>query len=164
MARRKSRPAPLPLFDVYRCPETVNRYPEERVRGATVWGRISRAISETLLDAKNAMGRRLDREEIAQMMGEWLGRSVSKAVLDKYASQSSDDHEITASKLLALMVVTGDHRMLVMMADELGLAVVPRKYKSAVEELDAIDQTEELNHKLTELQSQLDRLRAGRRS
>ena len=97
--KKPKAPTTLPLFDVYRSPESVQRFEPDRVRGATLRSRISRGISETLRQAQTSTGDVLNRAAVAVAMGEWLDTPVSKAVLDKYAAVSSEEHEITVSRM-----------------------------------------------------------------
>ncbi len=162
MSRRRKPDTPLPLFDEWGCPQEVRRFDPVRVRGATLQGRLSRGVSETLKEAR-VDGRKASRTDVARAMSQWLGTSVSAPMLNKYASVTSEDHEISLSRALALMVATGDHRLLAMMVDEVGLALVPKRYGKAAEELQERDRLEELERELTDLYARVDRMREGRR-
>lgn len=48
-----------------------------------------------------------DRAEIAERMTALLGESVTKSMLDVYASESHTQHNVSASRWLAMIVVTG---------------------------------------------------------
>ena len=50
---------------------------------------------------------RFERSHIARQMSELLGETVSKAMLDAYASESRDGHNISAARWWALVAVTG---------------------------------------------------------
>ncbi|MBC44173.1 MAG: DNA transposition protein [Pusillimonas sp.] len=162
--KKPKAPTTLPLFDVYRSPESVQRFEPDRVRGATLRSRISRGISETLREAQTSTGDVLNRAAVAVAMGEWLDTPVSKAVLDKYAAVSSEEHEITVSRMLALIIATNDHRVLTMVADEVGLALVPKRYQYAIDELEARDTAEGLQQQLQDIQSKINDLQRGRKS
>jgi hypothetical protein len=61
-------------------------------------------------------------------MGDYLGRPVSKAMIDAYASVARDDHVIPTPRFMALLRVTSDRRLLEFMAEPLGWAVIERRY------------------------------------
>ena len=113
-------------LDLFRdaTPEpVVPRFAPEEVKAWTLARRLSRAISRTL-DACDQ-----SREAIATAMSERLGDRVSKAMLDAYSSPEKP-HAISAERLMALVVVTGDARPLNALLNEAGLIVVPEKYES----------------------------------
>jgi hypothetical protein len=64
------------------------------------------------------------RKVIAAEMSVVLGQDVSRSMLDKYASASSDDHNISAARFLALIHVTQRHDVLNMLVSPLGAAVI----------------------------------------
>jgi hypothetical protein len=141
----------------WRAPAQVVGYPEEKIRAATIGAKVSKAVSVTLLDAKARKSDPLDRDQVALAMGAFLGEDLSKDVLDAYASQAREGHNISVVRALGLMEATGDYRLLVLMAEQLGLAVIHKKYERAVEEAMTAE-------KIEELQRHLDHLRRGRKS
>lgn len=112
---------PGPLFD-WDPPEIVHRFDERRVCGGTLRSRIARAVAETLRDCP------IDRPTIASHMADWLGEDVSKNMLDAYAAEAREDHTIPFLRLLALVHVTGDARLLQLGAELFGHAVVEERY------------------------------------
>lgn len=127
MAKVRGDDRTLELLD-WEPPTPVRRYDERRVRAASLRGRISLAVAETLKDCE------LPRDEIAQRMSEWLGEDVSKHVLDAWASQARDDHTPSFLRVLALVHATGDARLLQLGAEMFGLSVIEDRYLSAVED------------------------------
>jgi hypothetical protein len=111
----------------WQAPQPVASFPADQVRAASLSQRISRAVAATLRDCK------LDREEVAQRMGEYLGEPVRVPSLDAYASQAREGHRVPACRLMALVHVTGDARLLQLLADEFGLAVIERRYLPLIE-------------------------------
>jgi hypothetical protein len=120
-------------------------YPPEAVRAATLAGRISRAVAHTLRECA------LERDEIAERMGAFLGERVSTAMLNAYASQARDDHNISAVRLIALAYATSDARLLDLLAAELGLAVVSRDDLARIEMLRLQDEERALRRRMDEL-------------
>lgn len=126
-----SRP-PIGQMDLldWSPPQPVARFDEHRVRASNFRDRLARAISVALKDADD---RGHYREQIAQQMSEFLGERVSKHMLDAYASQARGDHTISVARLLALLHATRDARLLQLLAEPLGWAVVERKYLPLIE-------------------------------
>ncbi len=121
------------------CPDTLDllawepprvgvpAYDEGRVRSASLRARVARAVSETLRDAP------MDRESVALAMSAWLGEDVTKNMLDAYASEAREAHTIPYLRLIALVHVTGDARLLGLGAEAVGQLVVERKYLPWIE-------------------------------
>ena len=103
-------------------PEVVRRFDEERVRTSTLRAKIARAVSETLRDCDRS------RESIAAGMSDWLGEDVTKNMLDAYASEAREEHTIPYLRLLALVHVTGDVRLLQVGAEMFGHVVAEDRY------------------------------------
>ena len=108
------------------------------MRAATLGGSIARAIAATLRDCG------LDRAAVAKQMGEYLGQTVPKTMLDACASQARETHDMSGARLVALMHVTQDFRLLQLLADQFGLAVVERQYLPKIEEALIAEQIEKL--------------------
>lgn len=126
MAKQRGDRATLDLLS-WEPPEIVERYDEHRVRAATLRARLAKAVSETLTES------RLKREEIARGMSEWLGEDVTKHMLDAYASEAREDHTIPYLRLLALVHVTGDVRLLQLGAEMFAHSVIEDRYLAWVE-------------------------------
>jgi len=104
---------------------------EETVRAATLATRICRAMAQALKDAKD---NGIDRDTIAQRMSDFLGETVSKDMLDKYAAESSTDHNISVVRFIALIHATTDMRLLQLVSEQFGHSVLPTEYVAAAEE------------------------------
>jgi hypothetical protein len=118
----------------------VERYEEERVRAASLRSRIAKAVAETL---KAADG--FSREEIAAAMSDWLGEDISKHMLDAYASEAREEHTIPFLRVLALLHVTGDMRLLQLAAEMFGHSVIDDRYLTWVEVGQLADQKESID-------------------
>jgi hypothetical protein len=123
MTRASAQPD---LLD-WQPPQPVARFPEEQVRAASLAARISRAVAATLHDAE------AEREAIAARMSAFLGERVSPAMLDAYASQARDDHRISVPRFLALIHATRDRRLLELLAEPMGWAVIDRRHLPLIE-------------------------------
>lgn len=107
--------------------EFVERFEESAVRAASLRTRIAKAVSETLRSSD------LSRQETARRMSDWLGEEVSKHILDAYASEARDAHTIPYIRLLALVQVTGDVRLLQVGAEIFGRSVIDDRYLDWIE-------------------------------
>ena len=128
MARRQLV-AQLDLLD-WQPPTVTEQFDEHQVRAATLVGRIAHGVAACLRDADR---RDLGREEIAVRMSSYLGERVSKAMLDAYASEARADHIISLPRLMALVHVTGDRRLLELLTEPFGWCVVPRRFLALIE-------------------------------
>lgn len=108
-------------------PETVVAFPQQDVRAASITGMIARGIAASLKACSSS------RDEIAEQMGAYLGRPVSKAVLDAYASQAREEHNISLPRFMALMHATKDRRLAEMLVQPFGWAVIERRHVPLVE-------------------------------
>jgi hypothetical protein len=137
---------PAPLVETFE-PERVKRY--------TLLRRVSAAVSETLKDATK---KGMSREMVAKAMGEWLGEDVSKNTLDRYASETADEHVISAHRLAALARVTGDNRALQVLLKDLGLVAIPMHHAEWITYGQMADKVRQLNDGMS---AQLLKIRSG---
>lgn len=111
------------LFRDFQPAPVVPRFAADDVKAWSRARRLSKAIAKTLADDGRS------REVIAEAMSELLEEPVSKAMLDNYAAQEKE-HAISALRLAALVMVTGDARALNALLEEGGLIVVEAKYEA----------------------------------
>ena len=111
-------------------PQPVARFEPERVRGASHQQQIARAVGACLKDAEE---RGVGRDAIADAMTVFLGEAVSKHMLDAYASQARTEHVINLPRFMALLHATSDRRLLELIAEPMGWAVVERKHLAMIE-------------------------------
>lgn len=64
------------------------------------------------------------RAVIAAEMSELLGETITVAMLDAYSSPAREDHRVPASRLLALVAVTGRHDLLDPIMREIGAGLL----------------------------------------
>lgn len=112
------------LFRDYQPAPVVERFEGEAVKAYSLSGRLSKAVALTLDEAE------MSRADIAAAMSEILKATVSKVMLDQYASQAKEQHAISAVRLAALIHVTGDARALNVLLEDSGLIVIPQKYEA----------------------------------
>lgn len=128
------------LFE-WQPPAVVDRYDDRHLGGASLANRIAGCVARTLTESK------LSRDDIAAQMSTVLGGEVSKGMLDAYASMAKEDHIINVVRSIALMKVTGDTRLLQLMADQVGMVVIEARFEHAV-------RAEIYNAKIEELEAE----------
>lgn len=138
MARERSDRATLDLLS-WEPPELVERYDAAQVRAASLRSKVALAVSATLKDSG------IERAAIAKRMSEWLGEEVSKHMLDAYSSEAREDQTIPYLRLLAMVHVTGDQRLLQLGAEMFGHSVIDDKYLAWVEVGQLSDTKQELD-------------------
>lgn len=129
MSRDRRDSQTLDLLNWRPAPVAVTYAGEEAldVRGATISARFAKAISKTLRECEK------DRATIAKEISDYLGEAVTKTMLDAYASEARDSHNINLPRFAALVHVTGDNRLLSLLPEMFGFAVVDEKYTSIIE-------------------------------
>lgn len=140
------------LFD-WKPPQVAVGLPSEATRGGTLPNQIARAVAQTLKDCGQS------REEVAGAMSAYLDQSVSKNMLDAYASPSREEHRITLERSVALIEASGNLGLLGFIAGLFDHVVVPKKYRDLIE-LHMID--EQLEKQTARKQALLASWRAAR--
>lgn len=111
-------------------PKVEVGYGEEVSGRGSLDNRIARVVSEALRDAKASAS--LQRADVARRMSDFLGRTVSEDMLNKWASEASQ-HRIPLDAFVALIEVTGSVGPLNFVPKYFGYAVVPEKYRDIIE-------------------------------
>jgi hypothetical protein len=130
--------APQPDLLDWQPPEPVVRFEEVLVRASTPAARISKGVAQALKDCVES------RAFIAKRMSAILGEEVSSHMLDAYASEARAGHKISIVRLLALIQATGDRRLLEMLAEPFGWAVIERKHLPLIQIAAVREQEDEL--------------------
>lgn len=159
MPPRRPDPTQPSLLD-WTPPKPVAAFEPARVRAATLHGQIARAVAECLRDAAAAG---LAREQVAERMSQITGAKVTKPMLDAYASQAREEHGISLARFIALMQATGDRRLLELLAEPLGWAVIERADLPLIELAALAEHQNEIERRMKALQAQA-RSRVGKRA
>lgn len=117
----------------------VRAFEPVAVRAASLGAQISKAIGLAL------KGCGKDRAAVAAEMSDYLGEAVSPAVLDKYSSESAESHIVNVVRFIGLIHATRDRRLLQLIADHFGWAVVEQKHLAAIELASLLEQKGELD-------------------
>ena len=108
-------------------PDVTDRFDDIRVRAASLSSRICLGISAALKDCGES------RTQVAQAMSDYLGEPVTKNMLDAYASPAREDHVIPLTRFIALLHATRDRRLMELVAESLGWAVIDRRHLPMIE-------------------------------
>ena len=88
----------------------TKEYEKQAVKAHDASAKYAKAIALTLSECP------LNREEIAEQMSVILNETFSKNMLDAYAAETRPSHMISLARLEAFMQVTGDIRILSLIA------------------------------------------------
>ena len=124
MARRRQDPT-TPLLD-WQPPQITRRYPEEKLKATSLATLLSKAVSLTLKECG------MPRSQVAARMSEYLDEQITENMLDNYASEARADTVINGVRIMALAHVTDDERLLQVMAEPYGWAVIDDRYVSLI--------------------------------
>lgn len=127
MNRRRDTITP-DLF-AWEPPKVAVGYGDEVTGRGALDNRICRAISRALKDAKDGG---LSRADVARRMADYLGRSISEDMLNKWASEASDQNRIPLDAFVALIDATGATDLIGVVTNGFGLVAVPEKYSEFI--------------------------------
>ena len=139
MVRDRRDLATPDLLD-WQPPQPAVRFDEHQVRGATLNARLCRAMAVALDECGTG------RDEVAERMGEYLGAKVSKAMLDAYVSEARDTHTISIVRFAALVHATRDWRLLSLLPELFGFAVVEARHVALIRAVQIREKAAELEH------------------
>ncbi|MBX8800703.1 hypothetical protein HBA92_08040 [Ochrobactrum sp. MR28] len=139
MTKRRD-PLTKDLFE-YQPPKVAVRYDDGVTGRGSLDNQIARLISRALRDARDDDNTRAD---IAASMSRYLNRSISTAMLDKWASEASDEHRIPLDAFIALVDATGAKELLGFVPGMFNLTVIENEYADLIEDKLLEDHIEEL--------------------
>jgi len=118
------------LFD-WEPPKVAVGYAPDVAGRGDLDSQISRLVGRALRDCRDdGNGSRAD---VARRMSAYLDRTVSEGILNKWSSESSDEHRIPLDAFIALIDATQADDLLGFIAAKFGFAVVPEKYADIIE-------------------------------
>lgn len=139
MSKRRD-PLTKDLFE-WTPPQVAIRYEEGVTGRGSLDNQIARLVSRALRDARDD---NKGRSEIAASMSQYLKRSISAAMLDKWASEASEDHRIPLDAFIALVDATDARELLGFVPGMFGLTVIENEYADLIEDKLLEDHIEEL--------------------
>ncbi|MDG3444690.1 DNA transposition protein [Nitrospirillum amazonense] len=128
----------LDLF-AWEPPQVVERFEPAVIKAYSIQNAVAKGVAATYA----ASG--LAREEIAARMTEYLGEPISLNMINAWASEARGDHNIPFYRLLGLIKVTGDRRLLQFGAETVDAAVIDNKWLPWVELGQIADKKDELD-------------------
>ncbi|KMK68554.1 hypothetical protein [Puniceibacterium sp. IMCC21224] len=140
MARYRD-PLTKDLF-AYEPPQVAVGYSSDVAGRGPMDNRIARLVARALRDARD--DRDKSRRDVADDMTVFLGRSISEAMLHKWASEASVDHRLPLDAFVALVHATGAMELLGFVPGEFGLTVIETEYADVIEERLLDDHMEEM--------------------
>lgn len=158
-----ARPADTSTLDLFAGLDTSNeprvqRFEEVVTRAATLRATIARAVSAALKDCGRS------RAEIAAEMAASLGEEVTENMLNAYASEAREGHTIPYVRLLALVLITGDARLLQLGAEQIDHVVADARYLKWIKVGMEADRREQITKAAAEADKDFElSLRAARR-
>lgn len=123
-------------------PETSRSFAAEEVRAASIGTKFCRAMALALKECGKS------REEVAEEMSAYLREDVSLAMLNAYTSEARESHVINVTRYVALAHVTGDMRLLNLIAEMFDHVVIPRKFERLAQAFITRDRLKELELEL----------------
>lgn len=150
MTRRPRHPDQLDLLG-WEPSQPVTAYEPHTVRAASLAASISKAVSQSLKQCGRS------REQVAERMSAYLSEQVSKPMLDAYASEARGEHIINVVRFVALIEATGDRRLLNLIAELFGWAVIEQRYLPAIELAERMEKRAEMDREIDAARRQLKR-------
>lgn len=147
MARHRD-PLTKDLFS-WQPPKVSVGYSQDVIGRGRLDSKIARLIAQALREVRED-GK--SRGDVARSISAYLGRSVSEAMLNKWSSESSEDHRIPLDAFIGLVHATGATDLLGFVPGEFGLSVIENEYAELIEERlldDHIEEMQARKHVLT---------------
>lgn len=111
-------------------PQVAVGYADDVTGRGSLDSKISRLVGRALRDSRDAGA---SRAAIAQRMSSYLGRPISEAMLNKWSSESSDEHRIPLDAFIALIEAAQATELLGFVPSLFGHAVVDERYADIIE-------------------------------
>ena len=139
MARHRD-PLTKDLFS-WEPPKISVGYSQDVIGRGRLDNKIARLVAQSLRESREAGKSRAD---VARSVSAFLGRNVSEAMLNKWSSESSEDHRIPLDAFIGLVHATGATDLLGFVPGEFGLSVIENEYAELIEERLLDDHIEEM--------------------
>ncbi|UFZ05473.1 hypothetical protein LQG66_03915 [Bradyrhizobium ontarionense] len=120
----------------------VERFAAERVRATRTSIRIAQAMTEAIKDDGRS------REEIADAMSQVLGERVTVEVLYQYSSPANERNNIPAHRLMALVAVTGDVRILNAALQDTSFIAIEQRFEPLIRREVAKERLEQIRQEI----------------
>lgn len=147
---KRRDPLTKDLFE-WTPPQVAIRYEEGVTGRGSLDNQIARLVSRALRDARDD---NKGRSDIAAHMSKYLKRSISAAMLDKWASEASEEHRIPLDAFIALVDATEARELLGFIPGMFGLTVIEEEYADLIEDRLLEDHIQELQARRQMLSAQ----------
>lgn len=127
----RARPPLTKDLFAWEAPKVAVGFAPEVTGQGPMDNRIARLISQALREGRDAG---LSRQKVAARMSEFLGRTVSESMLNKWSSEGSEDHRIPFDAFIALVEATGVLDLLGFMPAQFGMTVIDNQYAEMIED------------------------------
>lgn len=98
-------------------------FSDHEISSQTVKGQWSKIVKAVLADSP------MSREEVARQISQRIGENVTKGYLDACSSYEKDTHTISLPRLMGLLEVTKDERIINHLAQKIDGMIVPRSFE-----------------------------------
>ncbi|WP_428429494.1 hypothetical protein [Pararhizobium sp.] len=139
MTKRRD-PLTKDLF-AWQPPPVAIGYGDDVTGRGNLDSRIARLVGRALRDAKDDG---VGRADIADRISRHIGRNVSAGMVDKWASEASDEHRIPLDAFIGLVHATNAKELLGFVPGLFGLTVIEDEYAELIEERLIEDHIEEM--------------------
>lgn len=139
MARNRD-PLTKDLFS-WEPPKVAVGYSADVIGRGRLDNKIARLVAQSLREAREDGKSRAD---VAREISAFLGRSVSEAMLNKWAAEGAEEHRIPLDAFVGLVHATGARDLLGFVPGEFGLTVIENEYAELIEERLLDDHIEEM--------------------
>ena len=129
--RRHRDPLTKDLFS-WEAPKVAVGYSSDVTGRGALENKIARLVGHALRDAREERG--ATRSQIAKAISDYIGRSVSEAMLNKWSSEASEDHRIPLDVFMGLIHATGAMDLLGFLPGEFGMTVIETSYADLIED------------------------------
>lgn len=129
----------------------VAAYADDVAGRGPLENKIARLVSRALRDAKDDHG--LSRDAVAAGMSAYLGRDVTAAHLNHWASEANDDRRIPLDAFAALIHATGANELLGFLPGLFGFVAVPARYADLIALHEIEEHEREISARKAALQS-----------
>ncbi|UGA45976.1 hypothetical protein HU230_0008035 [Bradyrhizobium quebecense] len=126
----------------------VKHFPAERIRAANYPSRIARAVAEAIKEST------MSRADIAKAMSASLGENVTPGMLDQYTSTANERNNIPAHRLIALVAVTGDVRVINAALQDTSFIAIDKSFEPLIRRELARERLAEVQREIDEAEAQ----------
>lgn len=134
-------------------PQVAAGYADDVAGKGPLDNKIARLVSRALRDAKDDHG--LGRQQVAELMSAYLGRTVTADMLNHWSSEANEDRRIPLDAFAGLIHATGADDLLGFLPSLFGFVAVKERYAALIELHELEEQETRLASRKAALQGQM---------